>query len=223
MSSRSLFAVVFEARPNPARADEYLQIAGSLRAQLADLPGFLENERFKSRSRDGYLLSLSLWDHEKALVQWRTMAQHHAAQVRGREGVLDDYRIRVGEVTRVAGRYADRPVGWARQDHTDAGPATTLTIIDGELSSAWLRETEIARPGLVDRDVFDHLSMPGRVAALMGWRTPQHAEDFASSALLRCDKPSNIYAIRVIRDYGLMDRREAPQYYPPAAPGRHGM
>lgn len=218
MSARSLFAVVFEVKPNAAHADEYLQIAGSLRQGLEKIPGFVENERFRSRSRKGYLLSLSLWDNEKALVQWRTLEKHHAAQVRGRQGVLDDYRIRVGEATRVAGRYADRAVGWVRQDHTEADEAIALTIIDGTPSRASLlwQFAEIARTRIVDGDVFDHISMPDRIAILMSWRSEQEADDFAKEAIRRNDADASIYAIRVVRDYGMMDRREAPQYYPSA-------
>ncbi|GLQ94058.1 antibiotic biosynthesis monooxygenase family protein [Dyella acidisoli] len=216
MSTHSLFAVVFEVKPNAAHADEYLQIAGSLRPELEKIPGFVENERFRSRSRNGYLLSLSLWDNEKALVHWRTQEQHHGAQVRGRQGVLDDYRIRVGEATRVAGRHADRSVGWVRQDHTEMGEAIALTIIDGTLSpssSLW-QVAEIARARIVGGDVFDHISTPNRIAIVMSWRSEQEADDFAKEAIRRNDADASIYAIRIVRDYGMTDRREAPQYYP---------
>jgi heme-degrading monooxygenase HmoA len=216
MSTRSLFAVVFEVKPDAAHADEYLKIAGSLRPALEKIPGFLENERFRSRSRNGYLLSLSLWENEKAIVHWRTLEQHHAAQVRGRQEVLDDYRIRVGEITRVAGAHANRSVGWVRQDRTEVGEAIALTIIDGTLapnSPLW-PFAEDARSRSVDGDVFDHISTHGRAAILMSWRSEQEAEDFANEAIRRNDAEANVYAIRVVRDYGMKDRREAPQYYP---------
>ncbi|HET7333329.1 antibiotic biosynthesis monooxygenase [Dyella sp.] len=216
MSARSLFAVVFEVKPDAAHADEYLKIAGSLRPALEKIPGFLENERFRSRSRNGYLLSLSLWENEKAIVHWRTLEQHHAAQVRGRQEVLDHYRIRVGEITCVAGAHANRSVGWVRQDRTEVGEAVALTIIDGTLApnSALWPSAEDARLRSVDGDVFDHISTRNRAAILLGWRSEQEAEDFANEAMRCNDAEANIYAIRVVRDYGMADRREAPQYYP---------
>lgn len=73
----SLFAVVFEVKPNAQRGSDYLRIAKGLRPVLVAMPGFLENERFRSRTRPGYLLSLSLWADEKALVRWRTVEKHH--------------------------------------------------------------------------------------------------------------------------------------------------
>lgn len=216
---RSLFAVVFEVKPNAQRGADYLRIAKGLRPELVNMPGFLENERFRSRSRPGYLLSLSLWDDEKALVRWRSVEKHHQAQSDGRDGVLDDYHIRVGEVTRVAGPFADRPVGWMRQDETRVGQAEALTIIDGTVSpdsALWKLANNAARntSGVVSQDVFDHLTMPGRIAMLIGWHTQAQANAFAEAAMRHNDVHAHIYAIRVIRDYGLKDRREAPQFYP---------
>lgn len=216
MTTRSLFAVVFEVRPNPAHKDDYLQIAAGLRALLLGVPGFLENERFRSRHRDGYLLSLSLWDNEKALVQWRTMAQHHAAQVRGRQHVLDNYRIRVCEVTHATGPYANRRIGWVRQDPSETGTAKAITLVDGLIAPdstlmEWIGERH---SNAIDSDVFDHIATTGRTAALKSWRTEQEAMDFAHEAFRRAPAIST-YTMRVVRDYSLVDRREAPQYYPP--------
>lgn len=217
---RSLFAVVFEVKPDAARGADYLRIAKGLRPVLTAVPGFLENERFRSRSRPGYLLSLSLWDDEKALVRWRTVEKHHEAQMEGRQGVLDDYHIRVGEVTRVAGTYANRQVGWMRQDETQVGQAEALTIIDGIVppdSKLWAFASKLAvgQNDVVSSDIFDHLTSSGRIAMLVGWHSQQDANAFAEAAMQHNDAHARIYAIRVIRDYSLKDRREAPQFYPP--------
>lgn len=216
----SLFAVVFEVKPNARRGSDYLRIAKGLRPELLAMPGFLENERFRSRSRPGYLLSLSLWDDEKALVRWRTVEKHHQGQVEGRDGVLDDYHIRVGEATRASGPFADRHVGWMRQDETQVGQAAALTIIDGVVSpdsALWKLANGGYGPdqGRVSQDVFDHLTTAGRVAVVAGWHTQAQADAFADDAMRHNDAHAQIYAIRVIRDYGLKDRREAPQFYPP--------
>jgi hypothetical protein len=44
-------------------------------------------------------VALGLRD-EKALVRWRTRANHHDVQQKGRAEVLLDYHLRVGQVTR---------------------------------------------------------------------------------------------------------------------------
>jgi hypothetical protein len=91
-----------------------------------------------------------------------------------------------------------------------------LRYIDGSLaptSSLW-PFAEDARSRSVDGDVFDHISTQGRAAILMSWRSEQEAEDFANEAMRRNDAEANVYAVRIVRDYGMTDRREAPQYYP---------
>jgi len=214
--SRSLFAVVFEVRPSDERGDDYLSIAGGLRPRLVTMPGFLENERFRSRSRPGWLLSLSLWDDEKALVRWRTVEKHHDAQRDGRQGVLDDYHIRVGEVTAVSGRFADRQVGWMRHDATQIGECQALTIVDTrDAPDTTLPDRYRGTPHAVEHEVFDHIGTHGRVAIVNAWRTQEEADAFAVAARSQWGTGAGIYAVRVFRDYSLHDRREAPQFYPP--------
>ncbi|HEV7776057.1 MAG TPA: antibiotic biosynthesis monooxygenase [Luteibacter sp.] len=204
---RSLFAVVFEVRPDPAHKEDYLHIAGALRPELEKVTGFLENERFASQSRKGVLLSLSLWDDEKALVRWRTVAMHARAQEQGRAVVLADYHLRVGEVTRVTGPFADRPVGWMRHDETDVGEARALSLVDAAPGAGSLASATDA--GWLHAETFEHLHDIGRTVTLMSWRGIGEAEAFAARA---AGDGVRTYAIRVIRDYGMNDRREAPQY-----------
>ena len=55
-----MFSVIFEVRPRSDRFDDYLGLAKQLRPKLEAMDGFIENERFRSRSRDGWVLSLRL-------------------------------------------------------------------------------------------------------------------------------------------------------------------
>src|ERR1700694_5520258 len=96
---RTMFVVIFEVQPKPDLADEYLKLARHLKPMLDGIDGFLDVERFASRRTEGRLLSLSTWRDEKALVRWRTHAEHHRVQAKGRTRVFEDYRLRVGEVT----------------------------------------------------------------------------------------------------------------------------
>ena len=94
-----MFNVMFEVRPRPERFDAYLKLAAHLKPLLEQSDGFVDNERFASHRRAGWILSLSSWRDEKALVRWRTDAEHHRVQERGRSEVFEDYRLRVGDVT----------------------------------------------------------------------------------------------------------------------------
>lgn len=204
IDQQSLFAVVFEVQPDPTRRADYLRIAGDLRPELVTMPGFLMNERYRSRSRPGALLSLSLWDNEKALIRWRTVEQHHAGQAEGRAGVLSDYHLRVGEVTAGSGAYTDRRLSWMTNDQTAVSSAKGLTVVDG---------AEVGRAdGALHCEIFDHLLIPRRVATLCEWPTRQSAEAYVAALKRTVTGSANIYAIQVVRDYGMTDRREAPQF-----------
>ena len=67
-----MFAVIFEVRPRPDQWDNYLGNAKLLRPELEQIDGFVSNVRYGSASRPGWLLSLSEWRDEKALIRWRT-------------------------------------------------------------------------------------------------------------------------------------------------------
>src|SRR5215469_9604320 len=93
-----MFAVIFEVHPKPERWDAYLGYAKMLRPELEQIDGFVDNQRFSSLRRKGWLLSLSIWRGEKAVIRWRTHARHHEVQQRGRTDVFGDYHLRVGEI-----------------------------------------------------------------------------------------------------------------------------
>lgn len=95
-----MIAVIFEVRPAPGRAAEYLDIAASLRPLLEQVDGFVSIERFRSLTDPDKILSLSFWRDEAAIAAWRGLAPHRDAQVRGRDGVFADYRLRVATVVR---------------------------------------------------------------------------------------------------------------------------
>ena len=92
------FAVVFEVQTTAETHESYLETARKLRPMLDTIRGFLSIERSSSLLKDNYLLSLSYWADEAALVQWRSTGEHHAAQQAGRDGIFADYRLRVGPV-----------------------------------------------------------------------------------------------------------------------------
>ena len=57
-----------------------------------------------------------------------------------------------------------------------------------------------------------HWIYPGDVVLLMSWRDKAAAEAFEGRA--RFPDDARLRRVRVIRDYGMFDRHEAPQYYP---------
>jgi heme-degrading monooxygenase HmoA len=215
-----MFAVLFEVQPKSEKWDEYLGIAKMLRPELEAIDGFMENIRYRSLTRQGWLLSHSIWRDEKALVRWRTQAVHHGAQERGRTEVFGDYHLRVGQVTR---DMTSAHLPEQRLDETAVGAGTMVTLVGGKRPAEWVKqnapETVAAglglrkdAAGLVAWDVFDAVLAPGEVILLLTWRDQAAAEVF--EAALAATEPTRLQRVRIVRDYGMFDRREAPQYYP---------
>ena len=216
-----MFAVIFEVIPKPEQWDAYLGYAKQLRPELEKIEGFLENERFASKRRKGWLLSLSTWKDEKAVVRWRTHAGHHGVQEKGRFEVFRDYHLRVGEVTGDSGLPPGERLPAERLDETEAGAARLVALTERALGP--LPEdadpAEIARriglpqaAGLVDWDVLENINRAGSFILLTSWRQAGDAASWHPAG-----EGIRHRTVRVIRDYGMRQRQEAPQYYPPVA------
>ena len=98
-------------------------------------------------------------------------------------------------------------------------------MIDAKRPPEWVKEAspdDVARwlglapdaAGLVAWDVFDAVLTPGDIILLVSWRDHAAAEAFEGTVSLQED--ARLRRVRVVRDYGMFDRREAPQYYPDA-------
>ena len=221
-----MFSVLFEVHPKPDQWDAYLSYAKMLRPELERIDGFVDNIRYRSLTREGWILSLSGWRDEKALVRWRTRTNHHAVQEKGRSDVLLDYHLRVGQLTRDTRLPDGQALREQRLDETETGAGTTVILIDAKRPADWVDKTAPQRvaawlglqsdaAGLVAWDVFDGVLTPGDIILLSSWRDQAAAEAFEGSANL--PDGARLRRVRIVRDYGMFDRREAPQYYPDIA------
>ncbi len=113
-----MIAVIFELQP--AKDAQYFTLAAALKSRLEEIPGFISVERFESLSLPGRYLSLSFWENEDAVREWRNHSAHRDAQAEGRGGVLADYRLRVAHVMRDYGMNA-----------RDAAPADSRAAHEG--------------------------------------------------------------------------------------------
>jgi heme-degrading monooxygenase HmoA len=100
-----MYAVIFEVQPHDGKATEYLEIAASLRPELANIDGFISVERFASLTHQGKYVSISYWRDEAAIHAWRTHAEHQMAQQTGRQHIFAAYQIRVAHVVRNYGMH----------------------------------------------------------------------------------------------------------------------
>ena len=127
-----MFSVIFEVHPKADQWDAYLDNAKMLRPELEQVDGFIDNIRYKSLTREGWILSLSGWRDEKSVVRWRTAMRHHVVQEKGRSEILLDYHLRVGQITQDTRVPEGHALVEQRLDETEVGEGTTVTLIDAK-------------------------------------------------------------------------------------------
>ncbi|MGH6716783.1 MAG: antibiotic biosynthesis monooxygenase, partial [Bradyrhizobium sp.] len=117
----------------------------------------------------------------------------------------------------------ETPIREQRLDETEVGRGkfVTFTEITPSKGAAFTSQTNLllAQFGLdqkdgviVDHGIYDSIYNPGKFALLIGWKNAQAADRWSPRKIDGVEKLRH-RKIRVVRDYGRFDRREAPQYY----------
>jgi heme-degrading monooxygenase HmoA len=218
-----VISVIIELNLQKVGFDVYLDRAKKLRPQLERIDGFIEESQYKSLDRPGWILSLSTWKDETSVVGWREVESHRAAQEEGRAQLFSDYRARVGHITvdssvleapdeyetaRVAGSPWSRPVATII---TATRPAMWPTTSNPADCAVYLNLDPYAA-GLVSWDVLEDMNVPGALLLLISWKDDASAASFEQVVDLR--EGTRLRQVRVVRDYSMFDRREAPQVLP---------
>jgi heme-degrading monooxygenase HmoA len=214
-----MFEVLFEIHPKPDQFNAYLGYAKMLLPELTRLDGFVGVVRYRSLTREGWILSLSSWRDEKAIACWRTTPTHREVQAKGRSEVFLDYRIRVSQVTRDTQSPDAGILDQERLDRAETTDSPAATLIDAKRTAEWVRQSnpqDIAgwlgldanAKGLVAWDVFEAVLTPGDIILLISWRDEASANIFEN--LVSLQDGARLRGVRVVRDYGMFDRREVP-------------
>jgi heme-degrading monooxygenase HmoA len=189
--------------------DCYMDLAASLKPALNAMGGCLFIDRFKSLTRKNFLLSYQIWQDEGAMTAWRVDEKHHVIQTIGREKVFSDYRIRIAQVIREA--RPGSPV-WEperRTPYNDPERRRPTYVIASEST-----KPELPLATQWPRDSFQSMYREGRFAHLVDLPDYESGLEFGAKPL--ADPTTEYFRIfEVMRDYGMYDRGEAPQYYPP--------
>ena len=228
-----MFSVIFEVLPKQGRKEEYLDLAKGLRPILERMDGFVDVERYESRRRAGWVLSQSTWRDEKSMVRWRTQRDHYFVQSKGRFDIFSDYQLRIGEITADTDPPAGLTVVEQRFDETEVGVAKVATFTEvtpaegadltakADLLPARLG-LDLASVAVAGLDVFESIYNPGKLALLASWKDADAGRAWSPGGMAGIEKLRH-RKIRIVRDYGRFDRREAPQYYADVkeAPAKH--
>jgi heme-degrading monooxygenase HmoA len=217
-----MFCGMLEVNPKSDQLGTYFGMAKMLRPELEKIDGFVDNNRYASLTRPGWLLSLSSWRDEKSLVRWSVETSHHKVMQAARDRVFADYSMHIGEFVADTRVPAGQTLLQQRLDVTEAGIGKAITLLDAKREPGWVKQAgadAVAKslgfdPGVyevVAWDVYDAVAAPGDVIALVKWDGLTKAEAFQQDMTL--PEGVRLRQIRVVRDYGMFDRREAPQYF----------
>ncbi len=132
--------------------------------------------------------------------------------------------MRVGEVSADSRPSMGLKIDAQRVDETEVGLAKTCTITEVSPSSKSTPDPQfnlvLARlhldsgaDGLLDSEVFESIMSPGKLLILGSWRDKSAAGSWTPMLFATAGEVRH-REVRVIRDYGMFERREAPQCYP---------
>ncbi|WP_341963921.1 antibiotic biosynthesis monooxygenase [Pseudomonas sp. RC10] len=220
-----MFSVSFETFSDELNKRAYLTDIKRLSVALRNIEGYIGHTCFRALNSTNGTLVLSTWGDEKSLVRWRTHPLHFTAQSTGRQRWFDDYRVRVGQITRDTQPPQGYKIQEQRLDETEVGRGTTFTQIHASLPphltvrnataaiAGWMG-LDINAPGLVEWKLFESVDEPGRLLFIILWGDEADAKKFEYETVL--PEGARVQRVRIIRDYGKFDRRESPQYFPDA-------
>jgi heme-degrading monooxygenase HmoA len=92
--------VLFEVKVKEEGVKEYLALAAGLKEELERSEGFIRSERYKSLVNEGKILSLSVWESEKAVEKWRNTMNHRVSQRQGHDSLFESYTLTVASKIR---------------------------------------------------------------------------------------------------------------------------
>ena len=95
------YAVIFTSVRTPADPAGYEAMAERMVELARQQPGFLGVE--SARGADGLGITVSYWDSESSISQWREHAEHQIAQSLGRREWYAAYELRIARVERAYG------------------------------------------------------------------------------------------------------------------------
>ena len=209
-----MFIIVFESTTPASKAAVGAQYYTQMQALLRSQPGFISETPFASPIHPDQAVLIAKWETEAGVHVWRTQHEHLRIQYKARRSVFAGYRLRVGpelsggkkgdeeeeegegEVTQHAGRFVvlyEGPVS-----------STSTVRVTDLLDSATTDGADVAKD-LVDASVYQGEKS---VLWISSWTTEAAAVGFQKA--IRRMEGDDVLVFRVKRDYGAVDRGEAP-------------
>lgn len=94
------YVVVFRSRLTTDAPGGYAETADAMEALVREQPGYVEHKAFTAG--DGERVTIATFADAASVESWRDLAEHRAAQRRGREQFYATYSLQVAKVERVS-------------------------------------------------------------------------------------------------------------------------
>ena len=95
------YAVIFSSKRTPGE-DGYGDMADRMVELASQQPGYLSVE--STRDADGFGITVSYWQDEASIANWKKNAEHQLAQLYGHERWYEHFELRVAKVERAYGK-----------------------------------------------------------------------------------------------------------------------
>jgi len=92
------YCVIFTSRKRPDLGNDYGDAAARMHELAREMPGYLGIE--SARDAEGVGITVSYWESEETIRNWREHAEHRVVQKLGRERFYEWYESRVGKIER---------------------------------------------------------------------------------------------------------------------------
>ena len=96
------YAAIFSSQRTPGDQG-YAAMAEQMAALARTQPGYLGAE--SCRDASGFGITVSYWDSEAAIAQWKQHSTHLLAQAQGRSTWYADFELRIAKVERAYGMH----------------------------------------------------------------------------------------------------------------------
>jgi len=94
------WAVIFTSHRTDGGDAEYGRTAARMEQLAQTIPGYLGIE--SARGSDGMGITVSYWESEEAIAEWRDHPEHLVAKERGRAEWYEHWELRVARVERAS-------------------------------------------------------------------------------------------------------------------------
>jgi heme-degrading monooxygenase HmoA len=109
MPTPPYYAVIFPNQRTAAGADEYPEMAAHMVILAKQQPGYVGID--STRGPDGFGITVSYWQDEESILEWKKDVEHLVAQKNGIDHWYEYYEVIVAKVERNYSGPTGRDVG----------------------------------------------------------------------------------------------------------------